>query len=246
MLCYFQSIALKYKELGLKSLRQGGKIGKDFWEIWLLSNSAVLQSCWERLAFIFSSLHFPLWQWYGRLGCSIFQTQISMEPEYTYLQHLSIFSSCCFNPHSAIPVIFCSSYCFILGKNTLLSRWSELFSPKSSLLHKLLCSLSSLFPSYLGFGAVPYLDVTLSLVMPHLFIILFLQGTDSFSLFKYDLLTFPLPCNLEIVWVVLSMKDTECQIITPYYSLRCQRPVRKLYLTCHYFCWPFCMLTALG
>lgn len=75
--------------------------------------------------------------------------------------------------------------------------------------------------------------------MPHLFIILSLQGTDSFSLFKFDLLTSLLACNLENVWVVLSMKDTGCQIITLYYRLRCQQPVRKLHLTCHYFCWPF-------
>lgn len=135
-------------------------------------------------------------------------------------------------------VILGSSYCFILGKTSLFSRWSEIY-PKSSLLHKLLCSLSSLFPSYLGFWAVPYLDITLLLVMPHLFIILSLQGTDSFSLFKFDLITFPLLCNLEIVWVVLSMKDTGCQIITLYYSLRCQRLARKLHLTCHYFCWLF-------
>lgn len=119
-------------------------------------------------------------------------------------------------------VILSYSYCFILGKTSLLSRWSEIY-PKSSLLHKLLCSLSSLFPSYLGFWAVPYLDISLLLVMPHLFIILSLQGTDSFSLFKFDLLTFPLLSHLEIVWVVLSMKDTGCQIITLYYSLRCQR-----------------------
>lgn len=75
--------------------------------------------------------------------------------------------------------------------------------------------------------------------MPHLFIILSLQGTDSFSLFKFDLLTSPLACNLEIVWVVHSMKDTGCHIITLYYRLRCQQPARKLHLTCHYFCWPF-------
>lgn len=82
--------------------------------------------------------------------------------------------------------------------------------------------------------------------MPSLFIILFLQGTDSFSLFKFDLLTFPLPCNLAIVWVALSMKDMRCQVITLYYSLRCQRPVGKLHLTRHYFLPGLCMLRALG
>lgn len=129
-------------------------------------------------------------------------------------------------------------HCFILGKIDVLSRWSEIYH-KSTLLHKLPCSLSSLLPSYLGFWAVPYLDITLSLEMPHLFIILSLQGTDSFSLFKFDLLTFPLPCNLEIIWGVLSMKDTRCQIIILCYSLWCQWLVRKLYLTYHYFCWSF-------
>ena len=44
-------------------------------------------------------------------------------------------------------------------KYGLLSRWSEI-SPKSSFLHKLLSSLSSLFPSYLDFWATPYLDIT--------------------------------------------------------------------------------------
>lgn len=135
------------------------------------------------------------------------------------------------DPLSLILLYFWGKKCF---------TFQGVRDPSSILfLHILLCSLSSLFPSYLGFWGVPYLDIALSLVMPHLFIILSLQGTDSFSLFKFDLLTFPLHRNLEIVRVVLSMKDTGCQIITLYYSLRCQRLVRKLHLTCHYFCWPF-------
>lgn len=133
-----------------------------------------------------------------------------------------------------------SHIALFLDKGSWLSRWSALFYPESlSYINSSAVSACSLFSSYLGFWCLPYLDVILSLVMPRLFIILFLQGTDSFSLFKFDLLTFPLPCNLAIVWVVLSMKDMRCQVITLYYSLRCQRPVGKLHLTCHYFCQAF-------
>lgn len=122
-------------------------------------------------------------------------------------------------------------------KYSLLSRWSEI-SPKSSFLHKLLSSLSSLFPSYLDFWATPYLERTPIGDATSIYNSLPPRHWLIFC-FKIDLLTFPLHHNLEIVWVVLSMKVMGCQIITLYYSLPCQRLVRKLHLTCHYFCWLF-------
>lgn len=152
------------------------------------------------------------------------------------MQHLLIFGP---SSLSSCSVIHCSSDCFILGeKNTVCFPGGQ-----RSLLNLLsYINSSALFPLFsppTWISEQLLIWIELPLVMPRLFIILSLQGTDSFSVFKIDLLTFPLHHNLEIVWVVLSMKVMGCQIITLYYSLPCQRLVRKLHLTCHYFCWLF-------
>lgn len=91
---------------------------------------------------------------------------------------------------------------YFWGKNTVAFQVVE-----RSLLNLLsYINSSALFPPFSPptwiSWATPYLDIT-PLVMPRLFIILSLQGTDSFSLFKIDLLTFPLHVTWKSVWVVL-------------------------------------------